>query len=74
MGGIFSKAAASNKLHIMKWICEEKIQHADNITEMKSRIEAHEHVLEGVTAPEVTYALCQKAVEHGNIEVLEYCH
>lgn len=51
---------ASNKLHIKKWICEEKIQHADNITDMKSRIEAHEHVLEGVTAPEVTYALSRK--------------
>ncbi|GFH47633.1 hypothetical protein CTEN210_04108 [Chaetoceros tenuissimus] len=71
---IFSKAAASNHLHIMKWIYEEKIQNADSRTDMKSGIEAHEYVLEGIIAPRVTEELCTEAAKYGNIEVLEYCH
>ncbi|GFH47636.1 hypothetical protein CTEN210_04111 [Chaetoceros tenuissimus] len=71
---IFSKAAASNHLHIMNWIYEEKIQNADWRTDMKSGIEAHEYVLEGIIAPRVTEELCIEAAKYGNIEVLEYCH
>ena len=44
----------------MKWIYEEKSQNSDRryMEAMKSRIEVHEHVLEGVTASEVMEELC----------------
>ncbi|GFH47630.1 hypothetical protein CTEN210_04105 [Chaetoceros tenuissimus] len=71
---LFSTAAVSNQLHIMKWICAEKCQDADKKRNMKSRIEAHEVVLEGEEASEATEALCINAAMHGNIQVLEYCH
>ncbi|GFH47637.1 hypothetical protein CTEN210_04112 [Chaetoceros tenuissimus] len=75
---LFSRAAVSNHLHIMKWICKEKCQNADRIIDyrksMKSSIEAYVVVLEGVTASDVTVELCMKAVKHGNIPVLEHCH
>ncbi|GFH47638.1 hypothetical protein CTEN210_04113 [Chaetoceros tenuissimus] len=65
------------RLHIMKWIFEEKghlIEDYININGAKSFIEAYEHVLEGVTAPRVKLQLCAYAAECGNIELLEYCH
>ncbi|GFH47634.1 hypothetical protein CTEN210_04109 [Chaetoceros tenuissimus] len=64
---LFSTAEASHQLHIMKWIDERDAQYAYKrfyTKNMKSRIEAYEHVIEGVTASKVTEELCIKAAKY----------
>ncbi|GFH47646.1 hypothetical protein CTEN210_04121 [Chaetoceros tenuissimus] len=74
---IFHLARDSDHLQIMKWIFQEKMhlfEDSDEKNHIRATIEAYEHVLEGITAPEVTYELYEMATMKGNIEALEYCH
>ncbi|GFH47596.1 hypothetical protein CTEN210_04071 [Chaetoceros tenuissimus] len=75
-GKVSFRAAQNDHVHIMKW-CANHIKDRVYRTLIREEIEvceAYEHVLAGMEAPRVTKELRKKAAEHGNIQVLEYCH